>query len=53
MLTESNKPSNAFRKCIYITKVKDENNEIKFNLLSGGFPLIEGLWGLPHTQNPH
>lgn len=32
-LTESNKPSNALRKGIYITKVNKNNNEIKFNLL--------------------
>lgn len=32
-LTESNKPSNAFRKGIYITKVQKEDENLKFNLL--------------------
>jgi len=32
-LTESNKPSNAFRKGIYITKVQKDNDNLKFNLL--------------------
>ena len=32
-LTESNKPSNAFRKGIYITNVEENNNETTFNLL--------------------
>jgi hypothetical protein len=32
-LTLSNKPGKAFRKGIYLTKVKEENGEIKFKLL--------------------
>ncbi len=32
-LTESNKPGNAFRKGIYLTRVEDNYNEIKFKLL--------------------
>ena len=32
-LTESNKPTSAFRKGIYLTKVEDINDEIKFKLL--------------------
>lgn len=32
-LTESNKPSDAFRTGIYLTKVEEINNEIKFSLL--------------------
>lgn len=32
-LTESNKPSNAFRTGIYLTKVEELNNELKFKLL--------------------
>lgn len=32
-LTESNKPGHAFRKGIYLTNIKEDNEEIKFNLL--------------------
>ena len=32
-LTQSNKPGTAFRKGIYLTKVKEESGEIKFKLL--------------------
>ncbi len=32
-LTESNKPSNSYRKGIYLCNVKEENNRINFNLL--------------------
>ncbi len=32
-LTESNKPSNAYRKGIYLTNVKEEENKLLFNLL--------------------
>lgn len=32
-LTESNKPSNAFRTGIYLTQVSEEDNKTKFNLL--------------------
>ncbi len=33
VLTESDKPSDAYRKGIYLTKVEENNNEYKFNLL--------------------
>jgi len=32
-LSESNKPGSAYRKGIYLTKVEESNNEIKYNLL--------------------
>jgi hypothetical protein len=50
-LTESNKPNNALRKGIYLTKVEESNDGLKFNLLRCSSNLDGGTDNFRNTDN--
>lgn len=50
-LTESNKPTNAFRKGIYLTNVEQNNEETKFNLLRCSTNFVGPSCGFASTDN--
>jgi hypothetical protein len=51
ILTESNKPNNAFRKGIYLSKVENVNDELRYNLLRCSSNLSGATDNFRNTDN--